>query len=370
MKLMVVDTALGLCTVGVFEVEGGGARPLGLRSEPMVKGHSERIAGFARDAALQAGLAFTDLDRIGVTVGPGSFTGLRVGLAFAQGLAAALDRPVVGVSALDALAASAGEARAVAALIDARRGQVYARFWRGGEADGAAEALSLEAAAARIGAMGTGAVLIGSGAALFAEASAGMTILSLDGPVTHYGSPAGGGRRSRRRAGPAALPARARRDAADPPARSGARTGPRPLTVATAARLADLHAGAFSAPWDAAAFEVLLSQSGVFAIEAPEGFILIRAVADEAEILTLAVAPAARRRGVGARLVREGADAAAAQGAARLFLEVADDNAAALALYARAGFAEAGRRPGYYTRPDGGRRDALILALNLPAALP
>ena len=183
MKLMVVDTALGLCTVGVFEVDERGTRPLGLRSEPMVKGHSERIAGFARDAAKQAGLAFTELDRIGVTVGPGSFTGLRVGLAFAQGLAAALDRPVVGVSALDALAASAGEARAAAALIDARRGQVYARFWRDGEADGPAEALTLEAAAARVGAMGEGAVLIGSGAALFDEVSAGMTILSLDGPA-------------------------------------------------------------------------------------------------------------------------------------------------------------------------------------------
>lgn len=183
MKLMIVDTALGLCTVGVFAVDERGARPLGLRSEPMVKGHSERIAGFARDAAGQAGLAFADLDRIGVTVGPGSFTGLRVGLAFAQGLAAALDRPVVGVSALDALAASAGEASGVAALIDARRGQVYARLWRDGEADGAAEALTLEAAAARIGTMGAGTVLVGSGAALFAEVSPGMTILSLDGPA-------------------------------------------------------------------------------------------------------------------------------------------------------------------------------------------
>ena len=183
MRLMVVDTALGLCTVGVFEVDGGRVRPLGLRSEPMIKGHSERIAGFARDAAAQAGVAFTDLDRIGVTVGPGSFTGLRVGLAFAQGLAAALDRPVVGVSALDALAASATEATEVAALIDARRGQVYARFWRDGVADGAAEALTLDAAAARIEAMGAGAVLVGSGAALFADVAAGKACLSLDGPA-------------------------------------------------------------------------------------------------------------------------------------------------------------------------------------------
>ncbi len=183
MRVMVVDTALGLCTAGVFEVDGSGARALGLRSEPMVKGHSERIAGFARDAAIEAGAAFADLDRIGVTIGPGSFTGLRVGLAFAQGLAAALHRPVVGISALDALTASAGDAPAVAALIDARRGQVYARFWRGGEAEGPAEALTLEAAAARIAALGSAAVLVGSGAALFAGIASGKTLLSLEGPA-------------------------------------------------------------------------------------------------------------------------------------------------------------------------------------------
>jgi len=138
----------------------------------------------------------------------------------------------------------------------------------------------------------------------------------------------------------------------------------------TAARLAAVHATAFPAPWDAAAFEGLLDQPGVFALEEADGFILLRAIADEAEILTLAVRPAARRQGVGARLVSEGAVAAVARGATRLFLEVAQDNASALALYARAGFAEAGRRAGYYARPGGRREDALILALNFPATLP
>jgi ribosomal-protein-alanine N-acetyltransferase len=142
------------------------------------------------------------------------------------------------------------------------------------------------------------------------------------------------------------------------------------VTRDTAARLARIHAAAFSAPWDAAALADMLEQAGVFAIEAPDGFILLRTVADEAEILTLAVHPEARRRGLGARLVREGGSAAAARGAARLFLEVADDNTAALALYARAGFTEAGRRPGYYARPDGHRQDALILSLILPVTLP
>ncbi|MGZ9099505.1 MAG: tRNA (adenosine(37)-N6)-threonylcarbamoyltransferase complex dimerization subunit type 1 TsaB, partial [Brevundimonas sp.] len=162
MNVLVIDTALGLCTAGVFAVDAAGARPLGLCSEAMARGHSERLAGFARDAMAGAGLDFAALDRIGVTVGPGSFTGLRVGLAFAQGLGAALDRPVVGVSTLDALAASAGPAAEIAALIDARRGQVYARFWRGDAATGPAEALALEAAAERVAALAAGAVLVGS----------------------------------------------------------------------------------------------------------------------------------------------------------------------------------------------------------------
>lgn len=183
MRLMVIDTALGLCTAGVFEVDGANLVQLGLRSEPMTKGHSERIAGFARDAATGAGVSFAHLDRIGVTVGPGSFTGLRVGLAFAQGLAAALDRPLVGISGLDALAASAGAAPEVAALIDARRGQVYARFWRGGVADGPAGALSLEAAAGRIATLAGEAVLVGSGAALFADVAARRIVMALEGPA-------------------------------------------------------------------------------------------------------------------------------------------------------------------------------------------
>lgn len=132
-----------------------------------------------------------------------------------------------------------------------------------------------------------------------------------------------------------------------------------------AARLAALHADAFDAPWDAAAFGSLLGQAGVHLVETPEGFILMRTAADEAEILTLAVRPGARRRGVGADLVARAAADAASRGAIRLFLEVADDNTAARALYARAGFSEAGRRPRYYARPDGSRRDALLLALNL-----
>lgn len=182
MRVLVIDTALDLCTAGVFEVSSnGGPRALGLRSVAMSKGHQERLGGLARDAAAEAG-GFEGIDRIGVTVGPGSFTGLRVGLAFAQGLGAALDRPVVGISALDALAEDAGGAADVAALIDARRGQVYARRWRGGSPTGPAEALSLDAARDAVAGWGEGAVLIGSGAPLIAEAAPNARVMAADGP--------------------------------------------------------------------------------------------------------------------------------------------------------------------------------------------
>lgn len=129
--------------------------------------------------------------------------------------------------------------------------------------------------------------------------------------------------------------------------------------------LADLHSEAFDAPWSASAFAELLGQSGVILEGATDGFILIRAVADEAEILTLAVRPSARRQGLGARLVRAAAERAAAAGAVRMFLEVAEDNGPARALYGALGFEPAGRRPRYYSRADGPAVDALLLVRNL-----
>lgn len=134
------------------------------------------------------------------------------------------------------------------------------------------------------------------------------------------------------------------------------------------ARLASLHAQAFAASWSEVEFADLLDQPGVFAVEEADGFILIRVVLDEAEILTLAVRPSARRAGLGGRLVGQGAIAAAQAGAVRLFLEVAEDNVAARALYERAGFGQIGRRKAYYAAPDGGRTDALVLALDLAAS--
>ncbi|KAF0183072.1 MAG: GNAT family N-acetyltransferase [Hyphomonadaceae bacterium] len=126
-------------------------------------------------------------------------------------------------------------------------------------------------------------------------------------------------------------------------------------------RLAELHALAFADCWSAEAFGDLLGSPGVQALLAPDGFIVVRTVADEAEILTLAVAPAARRAGLGRALASKAAEVAREQGAARLYLEVSAKNAAARALYAALGFTEIGRRARYYA--DGA--DALVLSLGL-----
>ncbi|WP_200306808.1 GNAT family N-acetyltransferase, partial [Paracraurococcus ruber] len=141
------------------------------------------------------------------------------------------------------------------------------------------------------------------------------------------------------------------------------RPRPRP---ADARALAALHALAFppAEAWGADVIALMLEMTGGFgAWEPGRGLVLARAAAGEAEILTLAVAPAARRQGLGARLMASALAGAAARGAAAMFLEVAAGNAAARALYAGLGFAEVGRRRRYYA--DGA--DALVLRRDIVA---
>jgi ribosomal-protein-alanine N-acetyltransferase len=129
------------------------------------------------------------------------------------------------------------------------------------------------------------------------------------------------------------------------------------------AALADLHATAFSPGWSVAEIAAL---GAVALVEDGAGMILVRTVAGEAEVLTVGVRPEARGAGAGRRLVQAALEAARADGAERVFLEVAEDNLAALRLYDGFGFVEVGRRRRYYPRPDGGTADALVLrrALN------
>jgi ribosomal-protein-alanine N-acetyltransferase len=151
-------------------------------------------------------------------------------------------------------------------------------------------------------------------------------------------------------------------------------TAVRAAATADLARLADIHALAFARPWSEAALAELLATPGTLALLADGegdvgGFVLLRVVAGEGEVLTLAVSPARRRRGLGRALVDAALDAGAAEGAAAVWLEVAEDNHAARGLYEAAGFAEAGRRKAYYPRAGAPAVDAVVLRriLNSPA---
>lgn len=143
-------------------------------------------------------------------------------------------------------------------------------------------------------------------------------------------------------------------------------------SLENAAALAAVHATGFDAPWPEPEIAGLIDGLGAYGFlvedDGPVGMILCRAAAGEVEILTLAVDPAVRRRGVARALIAAALDAARAQGADAAFLEVAVDNDAALALYARLGFQAAGVRPGYYDRGPLGRADARIMRLDLNAA--
>lgn len=140
---------------------------------------------------------------------------------------------------------------------------------------------------------------------------------------------------------------------------------PETATVAHAAILAAVHATAFPPRerWGIDAISLQLALPGVFGFLDPRGgMLLARATGDEAEILTLAVEPRTRRQGVATALLTKALAEARRRGARSVLLEVSVNNAAARALYRRAGFVEVGRRPRYYA--DGS--DAMILRVALP----
>ena len=177
MIVLAMDTCLASCSVTVLE----GERVLACAREVMARGHQERLAPMAQAVMADAGLAFGRLDRIAVTVGPGSFTGLRVGIAFAKGLALALSKPAVGIGTLEALAAEADGL--VFPAIDARRGQLYLQAFEDGRALMAPDALTAEGAAARLAELSQGRpfTLVGSGAALLADAAPTATVIAAEG---------------------------------------------------------------------------------------------------------------------------------------------------------------------------------------------
>ena len=145
-----------------------------------------------------------------------------------------------------------------------------------------------------------------------------------------------------------------------------------PLRRDHAEACAEIHATAFAHPWSAGEFAELIDDQSAIGAAALDpatlglrGFVLSRRAADEAEILTIAVSPLYRKRGIGRELLREHLQQVAFTGARKMFLEVDRDNAAAIALYAKFGFVKVGERPGYYRRAGGETANALVMRREL-----
>ncbi|KQZ93993.1 tRNA threonylcarbamoyladenosine biosynthesis protein TsaB [Mesorhizobium sp. Root157] len=130
MIVLAIDCAASLCAACVYDTAAG--KELGRNVLDLGKGHAEHLMAVIAGALEQAGKAYADLGAIAVSVGPGSFTGVRVGVSAARGLALALKIPAVGVTTLEALAAAAAAEfphRAVLAVLDAGRGEIHAALY-------------------------------------------------------------------------------------------------------------------------------------------------------------------------------------------------------------------------------------------------
>ena len=320
MRVLAIDTALGACSAAVLDTELGGI--IASESLPMLRGHAEALIPLLDRLTEAMGTPLHHIDRIVVTTGPGSFTGLRVGIAAARGIALAANKPAVGVSTLLAYAAphlADDETAPVVAAIDARHGHVYLQTFAPGGRTAIAPKLAPLSEAVRAAAEAP-ARIVGNAAQAVADGLAAIGSLPL--VIDARAAPdiawiaTTGAALAADQAPPKPLYLRAadaqpqtRRATAAPmiglisrllgratPALSEARPS-------DAATIAELHKTSFQRGWSEDEVYGLLIEKNVVAHRATigqtmAGFILSRLAAGEAEILSIAIAPKYRGRGL------------------------------------------------------------------------
>ncbi len=374
MLLLALDTTLAACSAAIYDC--GANQVLSHQHERMRQGHAERLAGMTEEVADDAGVGFDRLDRIAVTIGPGTFTGVRIGLAMARGLSVALSIPVIGVGTMQALAANVDDnpdRLPIAVIVDARRDAVYVQIFsckleplsapQCVKLDEVRQVLPVE----DIVIVGSGTGLIigeqqkwrASGACDLPDACSVAQIACNMVPSDQPPSPL------------YLRPADAK------PQIPQIKLARLSIVISSveprhAAVLAEMHRECFAKAWSAKDFAKMMAAPGMSALmaiqaadEEPVGFVLLRQAAKEAEIITTCVRPRMRRRGVATGLMEQAMQLVKAAGVVRLFLEVREDNAAARALYRAAGFSETGRRANYYALEDGSQADAVTMAATL-----
>ncbi len=361
MFLLAFDTSMAACSVCVYDT--GSGKVLAANFNPMDKGQAEALAPMVELTMQQAGIGFSQLHRVAVTTGPGTFTGIRIGLAFARGLGVSLAIPVIGINSLQAIAANeASRSYPIIVTSDARGGDIYiATFDAEGRELTPPAIVKRESIDQVLPAHCC--LVMGSAGDAIVKGSPHIRSTSGDVPVAanfvHLAAlliPAG-----------------------YPPEPLYLRPPDVKLPIVynsvgiEAARLlAEIHGECFDHPWSETSFGELLANRAVAAIVAsnqqvPVSFVLFRNAVDEAEILTICTRPALRKQGLAKALLQQMESQLKTAGIKSLFIEVAVSNLAALALYVACGFQTAGLRKNYYDRGNGMREDAHIMRKGLTA---
>ncbi len=398
-RLLLLDTATETVAVGLALVESTGrVEVLSDVSRVAPRKANTVLLSWVLDALNEAGCALADIDGVAVGRGPGSFTGVRIGVATAKGIAHGLGVALWGTSTLDAIAwriAIEGREGVLGVVGDAMRGELYPALFE--LADGTARRLSPDRVASpqevahEWAANGGVTILAGNGIAKHAAVFAQAVPSALVAPEESWHPDATGlaaawiaDRRARGwgSGDPATvLPVYTRLSDAEeaereraglprvPPPSNGVAGGAGPpaftlreLRRADVDAVVAIETVSFSDPWTEGMFADDLAAPGRAWIVAEcggevVGYAGVAMIGDEAHLLNLAVREDHRREGIGRALFARASEEAARMGAERLTLECRKSNTAAIALYESMGMVRAGVRPGYYARTG---EDAVI----------
>ena len=400
MLILSIDCAGSGCGVCVWQ----DGVVLSESDERMERGQDQRLMPLIIEAMQRANVTFDNLDRIAITRGPGSFTGLRIGLAAARGIGLAANKPVIGIDRFSIYReAFKNSGKDHAVVINSRRKELYCCFYPGSGAAHAPTMLTFEEITEFLKASPTRHSREGGNPSasdserishvplrraamdsrLRGNDGSGNTI-TITGDIaphlfTNFQLPTEPEYITSAKLAasvnpndPEFLPRPLYIRAPDVtfPADKKPHYELRPLSVAHAEQLAALHAESFGkAAWSLQQIQSSLRLDttrgwGIFVHDKIVGFILCQLIPDQSEVLALCVHPSHRRQGSGEKLMRAAADAAD-QAGSHLYLEVAADNSAALKLYEKLGFQRTGHRPRYYQI---GKRavDAILLTLTAP----
>ena len=369
MKLLCIDTALASCSVCVYDADT--KTVLAAEQQLMERGHAEALPPMVARVIEKAGIKYDELGRIAVTTGPGTFTGIRIGLSFARGLGLARSVKVVGIDSMKAVQAAVSKRYTNVNVIHQAGNSGFFYFWNE-DITTTIELLNPDEIKQRL--PPSTQTIIGTGAAAIKHFTGREDLQLLpqfDLPLAqNFAAYAASLPDPDHMPGPVYL-----READAKPQKEALRALAN-LDIRTAlpendlCALAKLHAACFDKGWSTSEFAGLLQSPGYAALlahsaEGPVGFLLYRTAADEAEVITIGVDPALHRRGAGQALLNKAISQLKSFNIKTMFLDVAASNIEAIALYAKAGFLEVGKRKAYYARPNAPAEDALVLRLNL-----